>query len=212
MFDCGPLGDGGHGHYDQLSVEAVRRRPAAGRRPRPLHLRRGRRRNWRHWFKGTAAHNTVCVDGLDQTPYRRGKPQGRAAAPRGCSAGATAAPAWTCCAAEVTSPALRRGAHAAPSRSWPASTGSCTTGCAAADPHDYACALAPAPRTPRRLRRCRPDGAELGVPTVTHRAADCSWLDHRRGHAGAERSAAVVEPGWVARDYGVKAAGAGRRA
>jgi len=31
--------------------------------------------NLRHWFKGTAAHNTVVVDGLDQTPYRRGKPR-----------------------------------------------------------------------------------------------------------------------------------------
>ena len=31
---------------------------------------------WRRWFKGTAAHNTVCVDGLDQTPYRPGKPKG----------------------------------------------------------------------------------------------------------------------------------------
>ena len=32
--------------------------------------------NLRRWFRGTAAHNTVCVDGLDQTPYRRGRPDG----------------------------------------------------------------------------------------------------------------------------------------
>ena len=32
--------------------------------------------NLRHWFRGTAAHNTVSVDGLDQTPYRRGQPRG----------------------------------------------------------------------------------------------------------------------------------------
>ncbi len=31
--------------------------------------------DWRRWFKGTAAHNTVCVDGLDQTVYRSGKPK-----------------------------------------------------------------------------------------------------------------------------------------
>jgi hypothetical protein len=31
--------------------------------------------NLRHWFKSTAAHNTVCVDGLDQVAYRRGKPK-----------------------------------------------------------------------------------------------------------------------------------------
>ena len=75
IFDCGPLGDGGHGHYDALSIEI-----AAG--GRPLVVDPGRftyhedKLNWRHWFKGTAAHNTVCVDGLDQTPYRCGKPKG----------------------------------------------------------------------------------------------------------------------------------------
>jgi Heparinase II/III-like protein/Heparinase II/III N-terminus len=79
VFDCGPLGEGGHGHYDLLSVEA-----AAG--GRPLLVDPGRftyaedgTRNWRRWFKGTAAHNTVCVDGLDQTPYRRKKPEGAVA-------------------------------------------------------------------------------------------------------------------------------------
>lgn len=75
IFDCGQLGDGGHGHYDGLSIEV-----AAG--GRPLIVDPGRftyhedKLNWRHWFKGTAAHNTVCVDGLDQTPYRCGKPKG----------------------------------------------------------------------------------------------------------------------------------------
>jgi Heparinase II/III-like protein/Heparinase II/III N-terminus len=74
IFDCGPLGDGGHGHYDLLNVEI-----AAG--GRPLVMDPGRytydegEPNLRHWFKGTAAHNTVVVDGLDQTPYRRGKPR-----------------------------------------------------------------------------------------------------------------------------------------
>ena len=74
IFDCGPLGDGGHGHYDLLSVEIA----ANGR---PLVMDPGRftydeqEPNLRHWFKGTAAHNTVVVDGLDQTPYRRGKPR-----------------------------------------------------------------------------------------------------------------------------------------
>jgi Heparinase II/III-like protein/Heparinase II/III N-terminus len=75
VLDCGPLGDGGHGHYDLLSVEIA----ADGR---PLVIDPGRHTyseeppNLRRWFKGTAAHNTVCVDGLDQTPYRRGKPKG----------------------------------------------------------------------------------------------------------------------------------------
>jgi hypothetical protein len=75
IFDCGPLGDGGHGHYDLLSFEL-----AADGRPRvvdpgrysysDIRERPGDPPNPRHWFKGTAAHNTVCVDGLDQTPYR----------------------------------------------------------------------------------------------------------------------------------------------
>ncbi|MDQ4038801.1 MAG: heparinase II/III family protein [Actinomycetota bacterium] len=74
VFDCGPLGDGGHGHYDQLSVVMA----AQGK---PLVVDPGRftyepESPWRHWFKGTAAHNTVCVDGLDQTPFRPGKPKG----------------------------------------------------------------------------------------------------------------------------------------
>lgn len=75
VLDCGPLGEGGHGHYDLLSVEI-----AAG--GAPLVVDPGRYTyaegtpNLRHWFKGTAAHNTVSVDGLDQTPYRRGRPKG----------------------------------------------------------------------------------------------------------------------------------------
>jgi hypothetical protein len=74
IFDCGPLGDGGHGHYDMLNVEIAAR-------GKPLIIDPGRYTysehppNFRHWFKGTAAHNTVCVDGLDQVPYRRGKPK-----------------------------------------------------------------------------------------------------------------------------------------
>jgi hypothetical protein len=75
IMDCGPLGDGGHGHYDQLSVELV----GGGR---SLVVDPGRFTysdtdgEWRRWFKGTAAHNTVTVDGLDQTSYQPGKPKG----------------------------------------------------------------------------------------------------------------------------------------
>jgi hypothetical protein len=81
IFDCGPLGDGGHGHYDLLSFEAC----VGGR---PLVVDPGRytyaegEPNLRRWFKGTAAHNTVCVDGLDQTPYARKAPSGPTAQPR----------------------------------------------------------------------------------------------------------------------------------
>jgi hypothetical protein len=81
IFDCGAIGDGGHGHYDALNVEIA----AEGA---PIVIDPGRYTycddppHWRRWFKGTAAHNTVTVDGLDQTPYRRGKPKGGAAQAR----------------------------------------------------------------------------------------------------------------------------------
>jgi hypothetical protein len=87
IFDCGPLGAGGHGHYDLLSFEL-----AAGGRPLIVDPGRytyseipeaaGDPPNPRHWFKGTAAHNTVCVDGLDQTPYFRGRHKGPVATGR----------------------------------------------------------------------------------------------------------------------------------
>lgn len=78
IFDCGPLGDGGHGHYDLLNVEiAAHGRPLIVDPGRYTYSEQGP--NWRRWFKSTAAHNTVCVDGLDQTPYRRGKPKGQVA-------------------------------------------------------------------------------------------------------------------------------------
>jgi Heparinase II/III-like protein/Heparinase II/III N-terminus len=89
-FDCGPIGNTGHGHYDLLSIELS----ANGR---PLLVDPGRftydeagSTNWRHWFKGTAAHNTVCVDGLDQVPYRLGKPKGPTA--EACFLGRTTLP------------------------------------------------------------------------------------------------------------------------
>jgi hypothetical protein len=75
LLDCGPLGAGGHGHYDLLSLEVS----AGGRQlivdPGRYTYSEAGEQNWRHWFKGTAAHNTVCVDGLDQQRYRRGKPR-----------------------------------------------------------------------------------------------------------------------------------------
>jgi hypothetical protein len=103
IFDCGPVGDGGHGHYDQLNVEI-----AAG--GRPLIVDPGRftysehgAENWRRWFKGTAAHNTVCVDNQDQTPYRCGKPKGETA--RGLLAQRLSAPNLDVLCGEAISPA-----------------------------------------------------------------------------------------------------------
>ena len=75
VFGCGPLGDGGHGHYDALAVEAYGTATPSSSTPAATPTPRASP-NWRHWFKGTAAHNTLSVDGLDQQPYRRGKPKG----------------------------------------------------------------------------------------------------------------------------------------
>jgi uncharacterized heparinase superfamily protein len=102
IFDCGPLGDGGHGHYDLLSVEVF----AGGR---PLLVDPGRFTysetppNLRRWFRGTAAHNTVCVDGLDQTPYTRTRPSGPVA--EGRFLGRTGVPGVNVLAGEARSPA-----------------------------------------------------------------------------------------------------------
>jgi hypothetical protein len=73
VFDCGPLGEGNHGHFDALSFELA----AFGK---SLVVDPGRYTyseavdprdgiNWRVHFRGTSAHNTVCVDGKQQTSY-----------------------------------------------------------------------------------------------------------------------------------------------
>jgi hypothetical protein len=102
IFDCGPLGDGGHGHYDLLSFEAH----GDGA---PLVLDPGRGSyseappNLRRWFRGTSAHNTVTVDGLDQTPYTRGRQRGAVA--QGRLLGRRREPGLDVLAGEAVSPA-----------------------------------------------------------------------------------------------------------
>ncbi len=68
-FDCGPLGEGNHGHFDSLSIELA----AYGRSlivdPGRYTYSEAGETNWRVWFRGTAAHNTVTVDGKNQTRY-----------------------------------------------------------------------------------------------------------------------------------------------
>jgi Heparinase II/III-like protein/Heparinase II/III N-terminus len=108
IFDCGPLGDGGHGHYDLLSVELAGRGRALVTDPGRFTYAEGTP-NLRHWFKGTAAHNTVTVDGLDQTPYAPRRPQGAVAAGR--FLGRLTAPGLDVLTGEATSPAYEAVHH-----------------------------------------------------------------------------------------------------
>ena len=69
IFDCGPLGQGNHGHFDLLSIEVA----AYGK---PLIVDPGRYTydesgeiNWRVLFRGTGYHNTIQIDGMNQTRY-----------------------------------------------------------------------------------------------------------------------------------------------
>lgn len=97
VFDCGPIGDGGHGHYDMLSVDAWAGEPLVTDPGRYTYYEgpdTSDTRNWRRWFKGTAAHNTVCVDGLDQVPYQTGRPRGALPEARLVSRGATPLAEW----------------------------------------------------------------------------------------------------------------------
>ncbi len=72
VMDCAPLGEGSHSHYDLMNLTWF----AAGRQ---IVVDPGRFTynaepgedglDWRHEFKSTRLHNTVEIDGLNQTRY-----------------------------------------------------------------------------------------------------------------------------------------------
>ncbi len=68
-FDCGPLGEGNHGHFDALSIELAANGRSLVVDPGRYTYSEAGPINWRIHFRGTAAHNTVCVDGRNQTRY-----------------------------------------------------------------------------------------------------------------------------------------------
>lgn len=72
FFDCGPVGAGTHGHYDLLNIELAAYGHSLIVDPgRYTYSEQGTDGvNWRKTFRGTAMHNTIVVDGKDQTPYR----------------------------------------------------------------------------------------------------------------------------------------------
>ncbi|MEQ8661996.1 MAG: heparinase II/III-family protein, partial [Gammaproteobacteria bacterium] len=69
VFDCGPVGRGNHGHLDALSFEYFAGGQALVVDPGRCTYDESGEQNWRVRFRGTAAHNTVEVDGRDQTRY-----------------------------------------------------------------------------------------------------------------------------------------------
>ena len=69
ILDCGPLGAGNHGHLDCLNFELA----AFGRSlivdPGRYTYSEAGETNWRVKFRSTAYHNTVLIDGKNQTRY-----------------------------------------------------------------------------------------------------------------------------------------------
>ena len=78
FFDCGELGFGSHGHYDLLNFEmaAFGRSLIVDPGRYTYHEHESDGINWRHAFKGTAAHNTVQIDCMDQMAYQCHEPVG----------------------------------------------------------------------------------------------------------------------------------------
>jgi hypothetical protein len=187
-------------------------RPAQPSRPtargRPLVVDPGRYTysehgaNLRRWFKGTAAHSTVCVDGLDQTPYRRGKPRGRS--PRAACCGASARRVWTSWSARRGVPSTKR-CTSAPSPSSRASTGSSRTASGAIGRHRYdlrfqlAATAAEVEGDTVRARGSRSSSrptpgrgwSRAGSPSCTARSAAAPGRRRGRGPRGALRLAAT---------------------
>ena len=72
VFDCGPLGEGNHGHFDLLSFEAHAGGEAVVVDPGRYTYDEAGPFNWRAAFRETRAHSTVEVDGRNQVRYEQG--------------------------------------------------------------------------------------------------------------------------------------------
>jgi len=70
IFDCGPLGAGNHGHLDCLSFELAANGASVVVDPGRYTYSEAGETNWRVRFRGSAYHNTVTVDGRNQTAYQ----------------------------------------------------------------------------------------------------------------------------------------------
>ena len=72
LFDCGPLGEGNHGHFDLLNIEVAAYGQSLIVDPGRYTYDETGETNWRARFRETASHNTVLVDGKNQTAYKPG--------------------------------------------------------------------------------------------------------------------------------------------
>jgi hypothetical protein len=71
VFDCGDLGAGNHGHLDLLSFEMAAYGQSLIVDPGRYTYDESGETNWRVQFRGTGYHNTVVVDGKNQTRYEQ---------------------------------------------------------------------------------------------------------------------------------------------
>ncbi len=69
VFDCGDLGAGNHGHLDLLNFEMAAYGQSLIVDPGRYTYDESGEINWRVLFRGTSYHNTVLVDGKNQTRY-----------------------------------------------------------------------------------------------------------------------------------------------
>ncbi len=69
VFDCGDLGAGNHGHLDVLNIEMAAYGQSLIVDPGRYTYDESGDINWRVLFRGTSYHNTVLVDGNNQTRY-----------------------------------------------------------------------------------------------------------------------------------------------
>jgi Heparinase II/III-like protein/Heparinase II/III N-terminus len=185
IFDCGPIGDGGHGHYDALSIDVASRRPLVVDPGRFTYC--DEPPHWRRWFKSTAAHNTVTVDGHDQTPYHRGKPRSGTATARLIERVTDRELDVLC--GEVVSPAYevihRRRILFVRRQYWIVHDT-----LVGAEPHTYALRFHLAPADDDRPLVTIADGSGVRAPGL-ELIVGPPWP-------------ITVEPGWVSRTYGVK--------
>ena len=197
VFDCGPIGDGGHGHYDQLSVELM----AGGHRlvvdpGRYTYADGARRLAAVVQGHGRAQHGLRRRPGPDAR-IRRGKPKGPTSRPRGCSAGRLRA-GLDVLRGEVRSPRYdavhTRTLALVDDDYWVVHDR-----LRAPTPHSYEARwhLAPAAHGRDRGQLRRRSGLGRGA--------------RRRLVVPAGFGSVGLETGWVSPTYGVKLPGAGRR-